>query len=88
MSAKFDLPTMGAVGLGLVWGWLLVLVAAPSRRRWRTGAALAGATAALVLLPAALGLPARPAVVGAATAAGLTVHLAWRLALRAAAPRL
>lgn len=44
MALAEPLGIIGSAGLGLVWGWLLVLLGEGTERPWRVGGALAGAT--------------------------------------------
>lgn len=76
-------PVLGGVGLGLVWGWWLVLAASPTRARtWRSALVLAasslGLGAGIALLA---GLPSVVAAVLAAGSAAMT-HVAFKGALR------
>lgn len=44
MALAEPLGIIGSAGLGLVWGWLLVLLGRGTQRPWRVGGALAAAT--------------------------------------------
>ena len=78
-----SIVVLGAVGLGLVWGWLIGGLEARGRRLLLEGLALGAAT---LLLAAQVTLladwPALPHLLGAAGLAAL-LHRAWRWELRA-----
>ena len=80
---------MGGVGMGLVWGWLLILVwpVVPGKRPFRNIAAIFLATT-LVGFQHLLFTDWRQALVFLGTAViGFSAHLAWRHRLQNEANR-
>jgi hypothetical protein len=65
-------PVLGGVGLGLVWGWWIVMVAGPSASRTIRSAGVVG-LASVFLVAGVYGLAGVPAVLGLIVAAGLGV---------------
>jgi len=76
-------PVLGGVGLGLVWGWWLVLAASPTRARSARSALVLGSSSLALGAGIAL-LAGVPSVVAVVLAAGLasTAHIAFKSALR------
>ena len=76
-------PVLGGVGLGLVWGWWLVLAASPTRARSARSALVLGSSSLAIVAGIAL-LAGPPSVVAAIVAAGSAsvAHLAFKGALR------
>ena len=69
-------PVLGGIGLGLVWGWLLVMVAWPARAdAERTVVALGSAS--LVLGAGIYALAGVPAVLALGAAAALAAFIGW-----------
>jgi NhaP-type Na+/H+ or K+/H+ antiporter len=75
-------PVLGGLGIGVVWGWLLVGLAAPSRNR-PTVAILALGFASILLATAVYALAGWTALVGlgAATVVGALAGIATRAEL-------
>ena len=63
---------LGGVGLGLVWGWLVAMVARPAPAKPLASALMLG-FASLVLVAGIYGLAGLPAVLGLLGAAGVAV---------------
>lgn len=76
--------SMGSAGLGLVWGWLLVLVwrEAPGKRPLRTTAALFLATALISWQLYLFANWPQMIVFGVTAVIAFSIHLAWRTRLR------
>jgi hypothetical protein len=62
-------PVLGGVGLGLVWGWWIVMVAGPPGSRLIRTAFVVG-LASVILVAGVYGLAGLPAVLGLMVAAG------------------
>jgi len=68
---------MGGIGLGLVWGWLLVVVLEPDRKRFISFCKIAAATTLVAVEVAAMeGSQSLLLFMGAMVFAAL-LHLAW-----------
>lgn len=88
------LPLFGSVGVGLVWGWLLVQRhrrpsakrSAPTIHRFGELLALGAATGTVALLVGFLAGRAAIAAFLAATSVALVAHLTWLQTLRTRAP--
>ena len=74
---------LGSITMGLVWGWLLVLMAGHGRQPWRSLLLLGLATLLAALLFFLLAAP-QPLVFFPAAALSLLLHLGWRRSLRQA----
>jgi hypothetical protein len=76
-------PVLGGVGLGLVWGWWLVLAASPTSARTGRAAVVLGSSSLALGGGIAL-LAGLPSVVAAVVAAGSAsiAHIAFKAALR------
>ena len=68
-------PVLGGVGLGLVWGWWLVIVAAPTPARSITGILILG-IASVLLVAGVVGIGGSAAAVGFLAASGAAVFVA------------
>jgi len=78
------ISSIGSLGIGLMWGWLLVLLrgqAAAQRPSWRVLLILFLATAALSGLIAWLADGLTVLLFGGTAVISFIVHLAWRHAL-------
>ena len=76
-------PVLGGVGLGLVWGWWLVLVASPMQARSQRAAIVLGSSSLALGAGVAIlvGFPSVVAAVVAAVSASIA-HIAFKGALR------
>lgn len=73
---------LGSMTMGLVWGWLLVLVGGHGLRRWRSLLLLGLATLAAALQLLFLAPPRSLFFFLPAAALSLLLHLGWRRSLR------
>jgi hypothetical protein len=48
VTGKSSLALIGSITIGLVWGWLAILVGRSRPRSWRNGLPVGGATAVLL----------------------------------------
>lgn len=80
-------PVLGGLGIGVVWGWLLIVVAGPSNRP--TAAVLALGFASILLATSVYALAGWTALVGlgAATVVGALAGIATRAELARARDR-
>jgi hypothetical protein len=81
LSERF-LPFFGSVGMGLMWGWLLVALEGRVRRPWCTVPAMFLSTLAMAVPVTWFQGGPGLAVFGGATLVAWWVHLGWRQALR------
>ena len=74
---------VGGIGLGLVWGWWLVIIASPAQAHiWRAAAVLGSSSLALAVGVYLLaGVPALVAAILASGSASIA-HIAFKGALR------
>lgn len=80
------ITSLGSVGIGLVWGWLLVMISRapfPVARPLRTFIALSLATVALSMQLYWLGGGRSLVLSLMMMALSFVIHLAWRYSLRA-----
>ena len=74
-------PVIGGIGVGLVWGWWLVIVASPSQAHTRHAAAVLGSSTFVFGVGIYL-LAGTPSLVAATLAALAGCHVAFKGALR------
>ena len=76
---------LGSMTMGLVWGWLLVLLGGHGPRRWRSLLILGLAILVAALQLLYLAAPQSLFFFLPAAALSLLLHLGWRRSLRRAA---
>lgn len=66
----------GTIGIGMVWGWLLILIGDPLVKPWRNGLLLTLATLPVAAMVWALG--GQSLLFVATAVITLIIHIAWR----------
>jgi hypothetical protein len=76
------LPAVGAIGLGLVWGWWMGMRLRSPRHPWVSLAILAAATGGAGSVVAAFAGRRGTLLFAVAAAIAVSIHLAWQHTLR------
>jgi hypothetical protein len=68
---------IGSMGIGLVWGWLAILVGRSRPRSWRNGLPVGGATAVLLYILAHMATWTAAFTCAGGIFLGLLLHIAF-----------